>query len=276
VNALLLAFALFGAARATDPADDPRPYEEATRALLNGPPGCRQVRGEGRLDLVFVRPGGWTGPGETVKSSAAGPFLWTIRDGLWDATPAKLVSIGDGPDLKLENLLPVIGTTGDGEERGEEGGEISVSKDKDGKSTIDVSGESQRALSIVDQVLEEVAAEATLSWVEPAADGGKVLFQRAIVKGAPRDEPLEIRTRFDAEGGATAVDILFPKRVRIEADEFIGKPVLLDAQVHVRAQRTPDGPVVTRESASFVIGLFGFTLGVDQALTYTGTRPCPG
>lgn len=260
---------------AQDPADDPRPYEAATRALLNGPSGCVQVRGDAQVDLVFVRPGGWRGPGETVKMSATGPFQWTMRDGHWDGTPAELKSTGDGPDLNLQSLGPVIGTMGDGDDEDEDEGDISITKDESGRTRIDVAGESERGLSIVDEILEEVAAEATLSWVEPTPQGGKLLFQRAQVDGAPKDEPLEIKTRFDKGGGATAVDILFPKRIRIDTDEPLLRPVLLDAQVHVRAEDTALGRVVTRETASFVLGLFGFTLGVEQQIRYTGARACP-
>jgi hypothetical protein len=32
----------------------------------------------------------------------------------------------------------------------------------------------------------------------------------------------------------------------------------------------------TEESASVVAGLLGFTVGVDQRLTYTAYRPCGG
>ena len=249
--------------------DDPTWWEEQARAVLAGPTGCVDVRGDARLQIVFVRPGGLMGPGETVRADARGPFTWRIRDGRWVDTRLTLTSTGDGPDLRMSSAFPITGRAGDPDEDGES--ELSISLAGDTPS-IDLAAEGGRHLNMVDEILEGLQPEATLSWVEPRDAGGYVLVQRAPVPGAVGDEPLEIRTAFPDKKVPTAVDVRLPRKVRI--GEGLAVATLMDAQVHLRAAQTDVGLVPVEEGMSLVVGFMGFTLGVEQHLRYTGMRPC--
>jgi hypothetical protein len=250
--------------------DDPAWWEEQARAVLAGPTGCVDVRGDARLQLVFVRPGGLMGPGETVEADASGPFSWRIRDGRWVDTQLEMKSKGDGPDISMSSAYPITGRVGDVTEDAD--AELSISMEGD-KPSIDMAAEGGRHLNMVDEILEELRPDATLSWVEPRDAGGYVLVQRAPVPGAVGDAPLEIRTAFPDKKVPTAVDVRLPRKVRI--GEGLAVATLMDAQVHLRAAQTDVGLVPVEEGMSLVVGFFGFTLGVEQHIAYTAMRRCP-
>lgn len=250
--------------------DDPTWWEARARAVLAGPQGCVDVRGDAHLQLVFVRPGGLMGPGETVKAEASGPFTWRIEDGRWVDTRLEMTATGDGPDISLSMAFPVTGRVGEGGRDGD--AELSISLDGDSPS-IDMAAEGGRHLNMVDDILEGLKPEAMLSWVEPRDAGGYVLVQRAPVPGAVGDEPLEIRTAFPDTRVPTAVDVRLPRKVRV--GEGLAAATLMDAQVHLRAAQTDVGLVPVEEGMSLVVGFMGFTLGVDQRLRYTALRACP-
>jgi hypothetical protein len=269
----MLTFALFLMLPAhAEPAlpDDPAWWEEQSRAVLAGPGACVDVRGEAHMKLMFVRPGGLMGPGETIKADASGPFAWRIRDGRWVDTRLEMKSRGDGPDLSISTAFPVMGQVGDVIESAD--AEVSIGTDGE-QPSIDMAAEGMRALNMVDEILQGLKPEATLSWVEPRDAGGYVLVQRAPVPGAVGDSPLEIRTAFPDKKVPTAVDVHLPRKVRI--GEGLVVATLMDAQVHLRAAQTDVGLVPVEEGMSLVVGFLGFTLGVEQRITYNAMRRCP-
>lgn len=273
MSLLLLGLALAQSALADDALpDDPSWWEERARAVLAGPKGCVDVRGEASLSLAFVRPGGFMGPGETVRAEAKGPFQWRIVDGQWVDTKLEMKAETEGLDINLDAAFPVTGRVGEPAEKPEPDAEIRLGRDGD-KRTVDVAQESGRSLNMVDDILEELKPEATLSWVEPRDAGGYVLVQRAPVEQAVGDEPLEIRTAFPDKKTPTAVDVVFPRKIRISEDGFTA--TLIDGQVHLRAAETDVGLVPVEEGMSLVIGFFGFTLGVEQHIRYDAMRRCP-
>jgi len=73
---------------------------------------------------------------------------------------------------------------------------------------------------------------------------------------------------------ADRLDVTLPRVIKV--GDGLVKASIYDGQVHVLATPTPLGPLPTEESASVVAGLLGFTVGVDQRLTYTAYRPCGG
>ena len=48
----------------------------------------------------------------------------------------------------------------------------------------------------------------------------------------------------------------------------------LNAQMHLRGEETSLGLVPTVESLSLVLGVLGFTLGMEQRLNYSRVRAC--
>jgi hypothetical protein len=249
--------------------DDPEPWELRARPLLAGPPGCVEVRGEAQISLALVTAGGWRGPGETRRSRVAGSFSGQIQDGVWEKTATALKPVGDGPELKLDSVVPVMGQVARGDGPQEVTAQLSQGQNGD---AINLSGQGSRGLNLVDSILEEVQPETTVSWIEREANGDVVLFQQSPVKGARADDPLEIRTVFPGGGPPRSVDVRLPKQIKI-GDGFV-KANLLRAQVHLRAAETEVGLLPVEEGVSLVVGVLGFTVGIEQRLTYTQARAC--
>jgi hypothetical protein len=274
MSPLLLSLSLLSPAHADEPLpDDPSWWEERSAAVLAGPQGCVEVRGEAELSLAFLRPGGLMGPGETVKAEISGPFQWRIVDGQWVDTRLDMkAKKREGLEVSLDAAFPITGRVGEPAEKPEKDGELTVNLEG-GNPSIDVAQESGRSLNIVDDILEELQPETILSWVEPRDGGGYVLVQRAPVPGAAGDEPLEIRTAFPDKKTPTAMDVMLPRKIRLSEDGMTA--TLMDAQVHLRAAQTDVGLVPVEEGMSLVVGFFGFTLGVEQRIRYTAMRRCP-
>jgi hypothetical protein len=276
MRALLLALpslcccALASPALAGPVDDDPEPWEVRARPLLAGPPGCVEVRGEAEISLALVTPGGWRGPGETRRSMVAGTFSGQMQDGVWQKSTTSMKPVGDGPEVTLDAVVPVMGKVDRGD--GPKEVTVSLSQGKNGDS-IDLSSQGTRGLNLIDTILEEVQPETTVSWIEREANGDVVLFQQSPVRGARADDPLEIRTVFPGGGPPRSVDVRLPKHIKV-GDGLI-KADLMRAQVHLRAAETAVGVLPTTEGVSLVVGVLGFTVGVEQHLTYTQARVCP-
>ena len=268
---LLVPLALTPLAQAGPVDDDPEPWELRARPLLAGPEGCVQVRGDARISLDLVTPGGWRGPGETRRSTVAGPFTGEIRDGVWKKNTTELKPVGDGPEVHMNFVVPVMGRMESTE--GQHKVTVQVGKGEDG-DTIDLSGQGARGLNLVDSILEEVKPETTVSWIEREPNGDVVLVQQSPVRGAKSDDPLEIRTVFPGGGPPRSVDVRLPKHIRV--GDGLVKATLLHAQVHLRAADSEVGVLPVEEGMSLVVGVLGFTLGVEQHLNYVQARPCRG
>lgn len=253
---------------------DPAPWEARAKPLLAGPPGCVEVRGQVEMSLAYVKPGGWLGPGETVKFHLSGPFEGRLEQGTWTRRKADLRSPADEKEVVFEDVIPVVGRlavhkAADGSV--EEGGSLSISMN--GKEEpINISAEGAKGVNLVDKILEAINPDMTLSYIEEEADGSVVLVQQSPVRNARGDEMLTMRTRFPKGGAPTLLDVMLPRKV--SAGDGLIDINLMDAQVHVRSAETAVGIVPVQEGVSMLIGALGFTVGLDQQIQYTGFRGC--
>ncbi len=252
--------------------EEVEPWEPRARPLLDGPAACVQVQGQATVALAVMQPGGWRGPGKTEHHTLSGPFTGTLDHGVWrELTAALTTAPGVSPAVRMSDLMPVTGRKAGAHKKGEV--QLGLTSGDNGES-FDISAAGAQGINLVDGILEGIRPDVTLSWMEAGPDNGVVLVQRAPVKGADDDEMIDLRTTFPGRGAPSRLDVTLPRVIKV--GDGLVKASIFDGQVHVLATPTPLGPLPTEESASVVAGLLGFTVGVDQRLSYTAYRPCGG
>lgn len=287
----MVLLALFGIAAAAPPlpleeALDMARWEAAARLLLDGPAGCVEVRGEARVDLALFQPGGWLGPGETRRMRTGGPFEGRLEDGRWtrlrtdwaDPEGEALFDGDDGDELDTELFL-VVGRTGDFTDRGkppqaEGAGEVSISVSNEGTQVAVAEGGSQ-ALGIIDQIIDDLDADVDLSYSGWDPDREAVVLHQVVPMKGQGGEVFQVVTVFPGGGAPSRLDATFPPRARIAAEDMPVKLTVLNGQLHVRGQETALGVVPLEEGGSVVVGVLGWTVGIDQHVRYTAVRRCP-
>ncbi len=90
---------------------------------------------------------------------------------------------------------------------------------------------------------------------------------------ASADE-VTLRTFLPLDGGPERIDMIFPPRIRV--GDGLVKATLMNPQLHMVALPTAHGPLPARESLSTIIGVLGFTFGIEQTLSYHRATPCAG
>lgn len=268
-------------------------WEAAGRVLLDGPPGCVEVRGEARVDMRLYQPGGWLGPGETRRLQTGGPFEGRLEDGRWTRLitsweqpegEALFHDQDDGDELDSELFL-VVGRTGDftdrgkppppeGEGDGEVEGEVSISVGGDGTQVAVAEGGGQ-ALGIIDQIIDDLDADVDLSYSGWDPDRQAVILHQVVPMKGTGGDVFQVVTEFPGGGPPTRLEATFPPRARVEAEGMPFKVTVLNGQLHVRGLQTELGVVPLEEGGSVVVGLLGWTVGIDQHVRYTAVRRCP-
>lgn len=256
--------------------DDPEPWEKRARVLLDGPGPCVELQGQVRVQLSLFMPGGFLSPGERHDVVTVGRFsgaleagTWVRMDLAWDPPPEG----EDALDVKL--FHPVIGRMparpAPAEGAPAEGNSISVSSGKGGGTSIVVGDSGEEALGLLDDVLAQVQPEVTTSYV--TWEEG----QRAVVlhQQMPLDEggELILKTVFPENGPPVSIDATFPRQLRFGERPF--RIMVRDAQIHLRGRQTDLGMLPGAEGMSMVLGVMGFTFGVDQRIVYERARSCP-
>lgn len=244
------------------------------RAMVDGPPGCVQVRGQAQVRVVVYRPGGLWGAAEQREILTHGPFSGTLEDGVWTHLESELSTEGQGDSIDMDSLYPMIGRHPEpGGDDGETHGSVGIGSSRQG-TTVAVESSQVQALSMIDAILQDLDPEVTTSYATWDSEA-RVL---TLTEQVPLDSSIgggeaELRLRFPEAGPPTALDLVFPERLAIRQSGLQAK--ILNAQVHLRAQTTELGLVPARDSTSLVMGVLGQTFGVEQHLAYTGVRACP-
>ncbi|MCB9780686.1 MAG: hypothetical protein H6742_19115 [Alphaproteobacteria bacterium] len=272
------------AAMAAEGADDPLPWEQASRALLDGPDTCIQLRGEVRYAVALYTPGGWLGRAQRRDLTQQGVLEGTLDHGFWTSLQATWPEAEEGAEegdedvLEVARVRPIVGRRPKGELDGEEG-EESEESEEGGSLSISLSGDDTKvaadqgaqALGMLDGIIEDIDPAVTTSWIawDEASDAVVLRQQVPLQQGGE----LMVQTVFPDMGPPTSLDAVFPRRIAFREGPV--RVVLRDAQLHLRGQQTSLGLVPVEESASAVVGVFGFTLGFEQRISYTGARACP-
>lgn len=253
--------------------EDTRPWEDRARALLDGPGGCVQLRGEASFRLALYLPGGWLSPGQRKDLVRRGTFLGTLDGGTWTSL-AFAWEDGDGEGLDgdaldIDELQPIVGRVPPDPEE-EEGGSVSIGTGDQGTQVAITQG-SDRAVNMLDGLIEEIDPQVTTAYAAWEGDSRSVVLRQFV----PMDQggDLEIQVLFPEGGAPTSLDAVFPRRIRFREGPLTA--VIRDAQLHLRGQVTPLGVLPGEEGVSMVIGALGFTFGFEQRLSYTGVRSCP-
>jgi len=282
---LMLAWLYPSAMAAAPPAltladlEDPEPWEQRARALIDGPPGCIQVQGRVRLQVSLYTPGGWISRGERSDVVGQGRFsgtldqgVWTQLETTWDEAPTTAAG-----GIRVDRIHPIVGRlpampVGQAEERGDQEGDGDVAIAMgEGGLRIDVNDSGEAALGVLDETLESIDPGVTTAYVVWDEAASAVRLHQLVALGDRED--LEITVLFPGDGPPTRLDAVFPSvlKRREEGLTFTAR----DAQLHLRGQVTDLGLVPGAEGVSVVMGVLGFTVGFDQRLSYDRVRACP-
>lgn len=257
------------------PADleDPLPWEQRARALLDGPDACIQVQGRVEATAALFTPGGWLGPGERHDLRAAGTFQGTLDHGTWTTLDTTWEPGTLEDELKLDRPHPIVGRLPPRPEDEEDaaGGSVSISAGGQGTDVAVASG-GEEALGLLDQLVADIDPAVTTAYVSWEADRGVVLL-RQFVPLQGRQGDLEVLVSFPGGGPPTGLDAVFPPRIHVS--EGLLRATILDAQLHLRGKVTPLGVLPGEEGVSLVLGFMGFTVGWEQRISYERARPCP-
>jgi hypothetical protein len=264
--------------------EDAEPWEVRSRALLDGPDGCIQVRGRVRMQVSFYTPGGWISPGERSDLVGQGSFqgtldhgIWTTLATTWDAPPDGLAG-----GLEIEQVHPIVGrlparpmaataaAKANGGDPDSAGTSISFSSG-DGSGTLAIRDGGEAAMGLLDEIIDNIDPSITTAYVVWDEATRSVRLHQLV--GLAGDQDLEIKVRFPENGPPTQLDAVFPRRVRFKED-FV-RVTIRDAQLHLRGRQTAVGLVPGVEGMSLVVGAMGFTIGLDQRLSYDQVRACP-
>jgi len=271
--------------------DDPAPWEERARILLDGPDSCVQLQGHVVFTAALFTPGGWLSPGEHHDLVAKGTFdgtldhgLWTRLDTTWNQDAAAPASGSDGAPqddqttsktrLSLDRPHPIVGRLppiDPDKKSAKDHGSISISAS--GKTTdVAIAGGGAEALGLLDQIVESIDPAVTTAFVTWEEKQRAAVLRQFMPIGGHQGS-LEITVVFPEGGVPTSLDGLLPKRFR--ATDGLISLTIKDAQLHLRSQQTPLGTLPGEEGVSMVVGVLGYTLGIEQRITYDMARACP-
>ena len=255
--------------------EDTAPWEEAAARLRHGPDACVELEGTADVRLAIHQPGGWLGPGDQKTLHATGTFSGTLDHGVWTTLTADLQSAGDG-DLRIDQVRPLVGRMPPAKEGAPASGEGDVAISIGDETTaVALAGPSQEAANLLDELVDEIDPAITTAFVVWDAGRRAIVLREQVPLNRPnKGETLEIRTFFPEAGAPTAIDVIFPERVRF--GDGLVKVTATNGQMHLRGQETALGLLPGVESLSVVFGALGFTIGMEQRLAYTRARACDG
>jgi hypothetical protein len=255
--------------------EDTTPWEEAARRLRHGPDGCVEFEGTADVRLAIHQPGGWLGPGDQKTLHAVGTFKGTLDHGVWTSLVADIKSTGED-ELTIDTVRPLVGRMPPAQDAEGDAGGGNVSVSIGGESTsVALAGPSEEAANLLDELVDEIDPAITLSFVVWDAGRRAIVLREQVPLNRPNDgETMEIRTFFPEAGVPTAIDVIFPERVRF--GEGLVKATATNGQMHLRSKATELGLLPGVESLSVVFGALGFTIGMEQRLAYTRARACAG
>ena len=279
--------------------DDLQDWEDRSRVMLKGPPGCIEVQGTVRIQFSFYSPGGLLSAGGRHDAVALGQFegrldegVWTRLETRWADTPADSFAY-----VELDRFRPIVGRIpkradpdaaakafqADIEARyskeeieavlpasDDSPGSV-IFTEKDDRVGIHIDGGGHKSMGLLYDIIQGIDPDGTATYVTWDEQAQAVRLTESVPLSDK--ESFAIEVEFPKGEEPTRLDVVFPKRHRI--DDEIGV-VMRDAQLHLRSQSTALGTVPGVEGASARFTLLGLTLGFDQRVAYQRVRECAG
>jgi len=279
--------------------DDPGPWQEQSRVLLDGPDGCIEVQGTVRIQMTAFTPSTMLTAGGRRDAVALGTFEGRLDHGVWTSMDTTWNSAPDKADILLEynRFQPIVGRLPahkdpvaaarafeadlrerftDSEIQGisppspDNDGSVALTR-KDGRIGIHIDGNGNETMGLLYALIDEIAPDGTAIYATWDDERNAVLLTESVPLS--RGEAMAIDVEFPEGKAPTRLDATFPRRFRPEGE---GGMMIRDAQLHVRSKVTPLGVVPGVEGVSTVMKVFGLTLGFDQRVAYQRIRACSG
>ncbi|TNE88366.1 MAG: hypothetical protein EP330_14880 [Deltaproteobacteria bacterium] len=260
-------------------------WRAGTDAMLQGPEGCWRFAGGGRVTLAIYTPASAFTRAGSHEYVSKGTFTGILRDGVWeDLVFTETGEEGTSESEEGEGQVSV--SLGGREERFDMKFEPSLlfgerkQKRHGGSSGNAAADSAVDTANVVDRIIASIDPAITTSYAQWDGDHTQVEFvQHVPLSDKARTKEVTLRTLFPEGDKATAVDVIFPRRIQISdlADDDDKPPfkiVLMDTQAHLRSQRIEDYVLPGAETVSAVVGVLGFTVGWEQRLVYHDTRQC--
>ena len=133
---------------------------------------------------------------------------------------------------------------------------------------VAIASSGPQAVNMLDGILGDVDPAVTTAYVEPDGDGW-ALVEHADIQG--HEEDLDMRWHIDPSGLPTALDVTFPKRMRM-GDGLVTAKVL-NGQLHLAGQTNELGTLPSVETLPVTRSRIHRRRGAG--VRYTRVRPCP-
>ena len=230
--------------------EDPVPWEEASRQLFEGPPGCWEVVGKATWNHDGARFG-------VSRGEAA--FAGRIQDGVW------------ADELHIEPLGEIVREGAHDTERLVYRDEAQPFMPLLGRHTD--MGDSKDPTNVVDNILAEFQGEARYSWVKWDDASGDVVYTEVVPVGDREDAPeITMDVRFPGGGKLPSrAEFTFPEKITVHPVPPI---VLKSAALELRAVSAGGRVFPAAEAYSADFGVLGIKLHSAQTIQYRSIRPC--
>lgn len=247
--------------------DDPFAWDRVARAVVDGPPGCRDARGIARVRLTLHQMPDRFGAARDTEILLAGRVTGTLRDGRWDPITVDMVQIApppaatDAPSGEGAALLPLIGSRSDKR--------FTLSW---GSQLVNLEGD-DIPLNLIREVIDRWGGreETVFADWDETRDG--VWVRREVPVSEGSRETSQVATFFPGGGTiATALDVTFPRVVH--AGSWPARVKLQNAQMHIRQEARDGVAWPTLETTSVIASVLGFQLGIEQTVQWEGWAPC--
>lgn len=234
--------------------EDPTPWEEASRHLLDGPPGCWEIVGVATWDHDLARWG---------YSRGSQAFVGRLDDGVWSGL--HIESLGEvykeGKEQEFrgypdeQRFVPLLGQLP--------------------KAGSDQDDDEEAPDNIVRRVLRELQGEARYTWAKWDDAQNAVVYTEVIPVGDKSNAPeINVDTIFP-EGGTSprSAKVVFPERIKVKR----GFPSVTahNAVVELRGVEAGGFVFPAAEAYSAELHIMGFVFESAQTIRYKSIRPCP-
>ncbi len=263
------AVALAGPQPADLSLDDPFAWDRVARAVVDGPPGCRDARGIARVRITLHQMPDRFGAARDTEILLAGRVTGTLRDGRWEPIQVDLVQLAPPPDAAGEpsatsaGLLPLIGT------RSDKRFTLAWANQKVNLEGDDI------PLNLIREAIDRWGGSEETVFADWDATRDGVWVRRDVPVSEGSDDTSQVATFFPGGGTiATVLDVTFPRIVHVGS--WPARVKLQNAQMHIRQEARDGVAWPTLESTSVVASMLGFQLGIEQTIQWEGWASCGG